>query len=255
MTEDSGSNLWISPHNSTVFGLAALVDINQTHKMRIPSDDAEVPWDEFFGFFNELKLAGDFRPKNVIEARWIYVTCIRPWLLKIHWLYKKTVDQSHKIPASRSVAKSLECEADVLVCIREICKELHKEPEITEIYSNFSVWLSGIVLDQILLSVQLKLEEIRNQDVHKKALTAPKSKKRSIANVRSHWLSSLHAGESPFQHEDSAFCPHWANFIQLSLKKADPTATRTEKGNIFRQKYWKLSTCRVKKAHRMEHEY
>jgi hypothetical protein len=240
MAKSCTSSLWLPSTDATVFGLAALIDFDVTKQLRIPVDEAEFPWDEFFGFFNRFDLREDFSPQTAEEGRWLYLSCIRPWILKLHWLYKKTVDQSHRIPVKPSYAKSLEYDANVLVCIREICKELHKEPEITEIYPNYGVWLRFIILDQILLQVHQRLGEVRekNRNLHKDPPPS-KSKKKMVQNIRDHWLSSLHAGESPFKQENSESCPHWARFINLSLEKADPNATRTEKGNVFRQTYWK----------------
>lgn len=235
---------------SRVFGLASiLANPKEIKRLTIPTDKAFPPDDEMIDFFNQISLRGDFEPQTFEEKKFIFLTCVRPWLIQLHWLYKKSYDQSHKIPATRAASRFYECHADVLVCLRNICKELHARYGTKTGYSDAGTWFCWAVSDQILLDAQLQLEQFRigtrsaatksNIAVPGMQVGKPINKKIAIKMKRLHWLGQLRAGESPFTAENPKFCPHWAKAINMALMDADPNATRTEKGNVFRRTYWR----------------
>lgn len=235
---------------STVFGLASIfANSDRACALTIPTEKAVPPWDELLRSFNLLELRGDFRPRNIEEAKFLLLTCAEPWLIKLHLLYKNSFDANHKIPASRAVAKHYSFDVEVLLCLREICKELHARKGIETGYSDAGKWFFFVVADQILLDAQLGLERFRQTgrvlanaghlDIPELKPGLPINKKAYIKMKREHWLKALKAGTSPFDAEPPGFCPHWAGLIKMALSEVDPDLTFIEKGNVFCQKYWK----------------
>lgn len=238
------------PTQSCVFGLAPIFkDLASIKSLTVPIEKALPPEDEMLDLFNRLRLRGDFGPRTLEEAKFLFLMCARPWLIRIHCFYKKCYDSTYKVPAKSTVVSYQMHHASVLACIREICKELHLRHGRSTGYDDAGVWFFHVVADQILLDAQLKLEQFRNSypptatasdpDVPQMQPGKKINKKVAIKMKREYWLNQLRAGEHPFDSEDPAFCPHWAKFINLSLQAADPNALRTEKGNVFRQRYWK----------------
>ena len=236
-----------------LFGLAQQIsDPAFIQKISIPTEGYEPPLDEVINVFNSLELPKRLKPQTDIEAKVLAYECVMPWHIKLHCLYRATVDSAHKIPAKRNAARYYKYHATVLDKLKELCKEVHFRLGAQETgYPGAAEWFGLVIADQIHLDASLALrkaragERARYQDIWADCQNAQPGllvgKKGSTQIRRKYWLKKIKENESPFKLEADTFCPHWRKLIEKSIELADPNIfamDRENKRNVFRNKYW-----------------
>ena len=239
----ANSFLEVPSSSKTVgFGLAPFLKTQaDLERLAIPTEKAVPPWKQALDFFNQVELRKELRPKSAEEAEFLYYDCLKPWIIKLNWFYKKTYDSSHKISWGLAERRYYKYHGDVLVATREICKELHARKGASTEYPDAGRWFLLVLRDQFQVDVQFSLERFRESDRATGRLSNDEigSKKTEIKNYREQWINELKAGINPFRHQHPEFCKHWRKFISMSLDEADRNKTWIEKGNVFRNEYWR----------------
>jgi len=235
---------------SEFFGLSRQVsDPKFLEQITIPHEGYEPPLDTVIDFFNHFSFLNGYIPQNELEAQVLARECVYPWHIKLHGLYKLSIDTGHKVPGKRNVVRYFMHQATVLNCLRELCKEAHFRFGKHTIYPDGATWFGAVIADQIHLDAKLALTKARRGErgIYLKSWEgcpnaqagAKHSKKGMMQIRRQHWVKKLQANESPF--EDTDEWQHWRQLIEMSMEFADKNALkidRSNKRNVFRNKLW-----------------